>query len=247
MFYSPLDQFEIFALHKDIVESLTFTNSAFFIILLLFLFNTLFKFSLHKHTSFFPNNYYYFTYKLYSFVKDLVKENLGNKYMKFFPLIFFLFNFILFANMVGMVPYSFTVTSHIMVTFTLSFAFFWGINLLGIRKHGFHFLSLFLPGGSPLMIAPFLVIIELVSYLARVFSLAIRLFANLMSGHTLLKILSNFGWLMLSNFGFWIIAAFVPILIVFAVTGLEIAIAFLQAYVFTILICIYLNDSLNLH
>lgn len=245
--FSPLDQFEIFSIHKNNVESLTFTNSAFFIILIFFLFNLLFKFSLHKHTSIFANNYNYFLFRLFSFVKELVKENLGTKYMVFFPLIFFLFNFILFSNMVGMVPYSFTVTSHIMVTFTLSFAFFWGINLLGIRKHGFHFLSLFLPGGSPIMIAPFLVIIELVSYIARVFSLAIRLFANLMSGHTLLKILSNFGWLMLSNFGFWVIASLIPILIVFAVTGLEIAIAFLQAYVFTILICIYLNDSLNLH
>jgi ATP synthase subunit 6 len=245
--YSPLDQFEIFSIHKENVESLTFTNSAFFIVLIFVLLNLLFKFSLHKNTNIFANNYNYFLYRLFSFVKELVKENLGTKYMIFFPLIFFLFNFILFSNMVGMVPYSFTVTSHIMVTFTLSFAFFWGINLLGIRKHGFHFLSLFLPGGSPIMIAPFLVIIELVSYIARVFSLAIRLFANLMSGHTLLKILSNFGWLMLSNFGFWVIASLVPILIVFAVTGLEIAIAFLQAYVFTILICIYLNDSLNLH
>lgn len=205
------------------------------------------RISLHIHSTLYNNNFSYFFYKLFVFVKDIVKENLSVKYIKFLPLIFYLFLFIFFSNMVGMVPYSFTVTSHIMVTFTVAFAFFWGINLLGIRKHGFHFLGLFLPGGSPIMIAPFLVIIELVSYIARVFSLSIRLFANLMSGHTLLKILSNFGWLMLSNFGFWVLAAFIPIGIVFAVTGLEIAIAFLQAYVFTILICIYLNDSLNLH
>lgn len=245
--YSPLDQFEIFAIHKEHVESLTFTNSAFFICLIFILTNLMFKFALHQYVSLFFSNISLFVKQIVMFVQALVKENLGIQYMYFFPLIFFLFNFILFANMVGMVPYSFTVTSHIMVTFCLSFAFFWGINLLGIRKHGFHFLGLFLPGGSPILIAPFLVIIELVSYIARVFSLAIRLFANLMSGHTLLKILSNFGWLMLSNFGFWIIAAFVPLIIVFAVTGLEIAIAFLQAYVFTILICIYLNDALNLH
>lgn len=142
-----------------------------------------------------------------------------------------------------MIPYSFTVTSHLIVTFSLAFALFLGLNILGIFLHRSHFLSLFFPPGAPMGLAPLLVLIEFVSYIFRVLSLSVRLFANLMSGHTLLKILASFSWLVVSFYGVFIL----PLIIIFIVTGLELAIAFLQAYIFSVLLCIYLNDAFNLH
>ena len=147
----------------------------------------------------------------------------------------------------GMIPYSFTVTSHIVVTLGLASMAFLGINIIGIRIHGLHLLSLFLPAGAPLALAPLLVIIELVSYSFRVISLALRLFANMMSGHCLLKILAGFAWTMLSAGGILTILHLLPLIVIFAIVGLELCIAFLQAYVFTVLLCIYLNDAISLH
>jgi ATP synthase subunit 6 len=129
----------------------------------------------------------------YQMVLDVVNQNAGPAGRKFFPLIFTTFTLILFCNLLGMIPYSFTTTSHLIVTFSMALAIFIGINILGILKNGTHFLSLFFPPGAPLALAPFLVLIEFVTYIFKVLSLAIRLFANLMSGHTLLKILSTFG------------------------------------------------------
>lgn len=146
-----------------------------------------------------------------------------------------------------MVPYSFTVTSHVVVTVALASFFFLAINIIGARKHGFKMLSLFLPSGAPLILAPLLVVIEAVSYSFRIISLALRLFANMMSGHCLLKILAGFAWTMFASGGFLGLAHFLPLLVIFAIVGLELSIAFLQAYVFTVLLCIYLNDALNLH
>jgi ATP synthase subunit 6 len=124
---------------------------------------------------------------------------------------------------------------------------FIGINIIGVKTHGFHLLSLFLPSGAPIALAPLLVAIELVSYSFRVVSLALRLFANMMSGHCLLKILAGFAWTMLSAGSFLTIAHFLPLIVIFAIVGLEISIAFLQAYVFTVLLCLYLNDAISLH
>jgi ATP synthase subunit 6 len=180
---------------------------------------------------------------LYTFILGVVNENAGPKGIKHFPLIFTTFMLILICNVLGMIPYSFTVTSHLIVTFSTALAIFIGINIIGILKNRKHFLSLFFPPGAPLALAPLLVFIELVSYVFRVLSLAIRLFANLMSGHTLLKILSSFGWAAVSFWGLF----FVPLAIIFLITGLEIAIACLQAYIFSVLLCIYINDAFNLH
>jgi ATP synthase subunit 6 len=129
----------------------------------------------------------------YQVVLNIVKENAGEKGIRFFPLIFTTFMLILGCNLLGMIPYSFTVTSHLIITFTSALAIFTGMNILGILKHKKHFLSLFFPPGAPLGLAPLLVFIEFVSYIFRVLSLSIRLFANLMSGHTLLKILATFS------------------------------------------------------
>lgn len=179
----------------------------------------------------------------YQFILNVVNENAGPKGRKFFPLIFTTFVIILTCNVLGMIPYSFTVTSHLIVTFCTALAIFTGMNILGILKHGKHFLSLFFPPGAPIALAPLLVLIESVSYVFRVLSLSIRLFANLMSGHTLLKILATFSWGVVSLWGIFLL----PLTIIFIVTGLEMAIAFLQAYIFAVLLSIYLNDAFNLH
>jgi F-type H+-transporting ATPase subunit a len=146
-----------------------------------------------------------------------------------------------------MVPYSFTPTSHLILTFSFSFLTFITGTLVGLYRNGLHFFSLFLPAGAPVAIAPFIIVIEIISYLARLFSLAIRLFANIMAGHTLLKILTSFCWIMLNTGVFLFIVQWFPLVIVFAITGLEIIIGMLQAYVFTMLSIIYFNDAFNLH
>jgi F-type H+-transporting ATPase subunit a len=146
-----------------------------------------------------------------------------------------------------MIPYSFTSTSHLIVTFSLSVSIFIAVTIIGFQTHGIHFFSFLLPPGAPLALAPFLVVIELVSYSFRAISLGVRLFANMMAGHTLVKILSGFAWTMLSAGGIMYIASAIPFLVVFALTFLEIGVACLQAYVFTILTCIYLNDAIHLH
>jgi len=178
---------------------------------------------------------------------SMVKENLGKEGLNFFPLVFTLYIFIIFANLVGMVPYSYTVTSQIIITLSLSMIGFLTINIVGIKKHKINFLSLFLPSGAPIALAPLLVPLEFISYSFRVVSLAVRLFANMMAGHTLLKILATFAWKMLSIGGIFLIIQLFPLAVIIAITGLELAIAFLQAYVWTTLTCLYLSDALNLH
>ena len=179
----------------------------------------------------------------YDLILNVVNDNAGPKGRKFFPLIFTTSMIILICNVQGMIPYSFTVTSHSIVTFSLALAIFIGINILGVLRNGRHFLSLFFPPGTPLPLAPLPVFIELVSHVLRVLSLSIRLFANLMSGHTLLKILSGFAWAAVPARGLFLI----PLVIIFLVTGSELAIAFLQAYIFSVLLRIHINDAFNLH
>jgi len=183
----------------------------------------------------------------YLTVRDLIRDNVGPAGARYFPYIFSLFIFILLANVVGLVPYSFTITSHLLVTFCLALSSFIAINFIGIKKHGWHMLSLFLPPGSSLALAILLVPIEFISYIFRPISLSVRLFANMMAGHTLLKVIAGFAWVMTTlGFGLWL-AHFIPIAILTILMGLELAVAIIQAYVFTILICIYLNDAIHLH
>jgi ATP synthase subunit 6 len=184
---------------------------------------------------------------MYDFVLSLINENIKQGGLAYFPLIFTVFVFLLSCNLMGMIPYSFTVTSHIVVTFGLALGIFIGVNIIGAKIHGIHFFSLFLPSGVPLIMAPFLVLVELIGYSFRVVSIALRLFANMMAGHSLLKILAGFAWTMFSAGGSLAIAHLVPVLVIFAIVGLELGIAFLQAYVFSVLLCIYLNDAISLH
>lgn len=248
MFISPLEQFQIISLIPIEIfnMNISFTNSSLMMMLALFLIITSFNRAIINN-KIIPVRKQAVVESIYEFVYNLVNENIGEKGNKYFPFIFILFIFILTLNLIGMIPYSFTVTSHIIVTFFLSLSIFIGVTIIGFMHHKIHFFSFFLPAGSPVLLAPFLVVIELISYTSRAFSLAIRLFANMMSGHSLLKILAGFSWTMLSAGGLFYVLQLIPLIVVFLITGLEIGIAFLQAYVFVVLTCIYLNDSINLH
>ena len=184
--------------------------------------------------------------KMFLFVKGFYQENLGSTSL-YFLYVYFLFLIIVFSNLFGMIPFSFTITSQVLITFSCSLTAFIALNFIGFRKHGLNFFSMFLPNGVPLVIAPFLVPIEFISYNARVFSLAIRLFANMMSGHALMHILGDFCFAILVYLSFGFFAGLVLSGFIIAVSVLELAIAVLQAYVFTVLVCIYLHDAIYLH
>ena len=177
----------------------------------------------------------------YNFIAKMISDTAGSKAKPYFPFIFSLFMFVLFCNMLGMLPYSFTVTSHIIVTLIMAIFIFIAVTVIGFLKHGFGYLKLFVPSGVPLVLLPLITIIEIISYLSRPVSLSVRLFANMMAGHTMLKVFGGFV-ISLGMLGGWL-----PLGFSVALTGLEILVAFLQAYVFAILTCIYLNDALNLH
>lgn len=177
----------------------------------------------------------------YEFVAGMVRDNVGSAGRRYFPFVFSLFMFILFANLIGLLPYSFTVTSHIIVTFSMALFVFLGVTLIAIAKHGFKFLTFFMPAGVPVFMAPVLVPIEIVSYLSRPVSLSIRLFANMMAGHTMMKVFAAF----IIPLGF--LGGWAPLAVDVALTGFEFLVAFLQAYVFTVLTCLYLNDALHMH
>lgn len=249
MIFTPLEQFSIFSIipiHFGNIY-LSFTNSSLYLFFATGLI-VLFFYLVTQHGGFLvPSRWQSLMEMIYEFVVSLVDEQIGPKGRKFFPLIFTTFVFLLFTNLIGMIPYSFTATSHMVITFGLSVSLFIGITIVGFQVHGLHFFSFLLPKGAPLILAPLLVVLELVSYCFRAISLGVRLFANMMAGHTLVKILSGFAWTMLSVGGLLTVASIIPFGIVFALTGLEIGVACLQAYVFTILTCIYLNDAINLH
>nr|BCT43030.1 ATPase subunit 6 [Musa itinerans var. formosana] len=197
-----------------------------------------------------PNAWQSLVELLYDFVLNPVNEQIGgrNVNQKFFPCISVTLTFSLFCNPQGMIPYSFTVTSHFLITLTLSFSLVIGITIVGFQRHGLHFFSFSLPAGVPLPLAPFLVLLELIPHCFRALSSGIRLFANMMAGHSSVKILSGFAWtILLLNNVFYFIGDPGPFFIVLALTGPELGVAILQAHVSTISICIYLNDATNLH
>ena len=245
---SPLEQFEIVTIFSVLLFGLnvSLTNSSFFLLLSSFIIICSLTLSFFK-ISLVPTLWQLLKESLYEVTSNMVKDNLGKQGEAYFPFIFTLHLLLLTCNLIGMVPYSFTVTSHIVFTFGLSLSIFIGINIIGIQTHGINFFSLFLPRGVPLIIVPLLVTIEFVSYIIKVFTLSIRLFANMTSGHTLLKIIAGFAWTMLSTGGLLAFFHIIPLGLLIALIGLEFGIAALQAYVFTLLTCIYLNDVLNMH
>nr|YP_009498151.1 ATPase subunit 6 [Senna tora]AWW13953.1 ATPase subunit 6 [Senna tora] len=252
---SPLDQF---AIHPWIPFNLdsfyfSFTNPSFFMLLTLSLVLLLIYLVTKKGGGkSVPNAWQSLVELIYDFVLNLVNEQIGglsgNVKQKFFPCISVTFTFSLFCNPQGMIPYSFTVTSHFLITLGLSFSIFIGITIVGFQRNGLHFLSFSLPAGVPLPLAPFLVLLELIPHCFRALSSGIRLFANMMAGHSSVKILSGSAWTMLCmNDLFYFIGDLGPLFIVLALTGLELGVAISQAHVSTISICIYLNDATNLH
>jgi len=239
----PLEQFEI----KTIVPvevaglNLSFTNSALWMLLSVATISLLLVYGTRgRHMV--PTRLQSVGEMLYEFIANLIRENAGSAGRPYFPFIFSLFMFILMGNLMGMIPaVSFTYTSHIIVTFGMAMVVFLGVTVIGLVKHGLHFFTLFFPSGAPVFMAPLLVPIEILSYLSRPISLSVRLFANMMAGHVMLKVFAGFA-VMLGAIG-----GIVPTALLVALTGFEFLVAVLQAYVFTILTCIYLNDALHLH
>jgi F-type H+-transporting ATPase subunit a len=184
---------------------------------------------------------------MYEFVADMVRSNVGNEGRPYFPVIFTLFMFVLFSNLLGLIPYSYTTTSQIVVTFAMALTIFVGVTLIALVKHGFHFFSFFVPSGAPKALIPFLVIIEVISYFVRPVSLSVRLFANMLAGHTMLKVFAGLAVMIASAGGVAAAGSVLPLIAIIGLTGLEVLVAVLQAYVFTILTCMYLNDALHLH
>ena len=238
----PIHQFEI----KELIPlelfetNISFTNSSLFMSLSIISVILLLLISI-KNQSLIPSRLQSISEIFYEFIANMISDNIGKKGHKFFPLIFTLFTFILFGNLLGMLPYSFTFTSHIIVTFAMAITVFIGVTILGLVKHGVHFFSFFVPPGVSIVLWPLMIPIEIISYLSRPISLSVRLFANLTAGHTMLKVFAGF----VVSMG--IVGGILPFLFVIALTGLELLIAFLQAYVFTILTCFYINDAMHLH
>ena len=240
---NPMQQFTVTKIGPEIKIAgidLSFTNASLFmvisaslIILLLFIGS--------KEKKIIPTKIQLITEMFYTFVAKMISDTAGSKAKPYFPFIFSLFMFVLFCNMVGMLPYSFTVTSHIIVTLILALFIFIAVTIIGFINHGLKYLSIFVPSGVPTILLPLITVIEIISYLSRPVSLSVRLFANMMAGHTMLKVFGGFV-VSLGILGGWL-----PLSFSVALTGLEILVAFLQAYVFAILTCIYLNDALNLH
>lgn len=250
-FQSSLEQFDIFPILSLFLFKfdLSFTNSSWSVLLALFFYFILFFLSVPgKHATLKFNRIFYFYKNIYNVVLNMVLENAGKKGIFMFPYMYTLFVFILFINLFGMVPYNFTATSHLIFTFFLSFVTFLAINIIGFKIHKIEFFNLFLPQGAPFLLSPLLIPIETISYVFRVISLSVRLFANMMAGHTLLKVIAGFAWVMACKAIFVLnVVHIIPLLVVFLLVGLELGVAFIQAYVFTILSCIYLSDVISLH
>lgn len=242
MTHSPLDQFKV----KEIISfhllgyDASITNSALFMIIS-GIFITSYFLIAFKRKKLIPSRLQISGELLYSLISNMLGQNVGSKGKEFIPLVFTLFLFILTCNLFGMIPYGFTVTSHISVTFALAMVIFMLVTLVGIYLHGWHFFSLFLPRGTPWWLAPLMVVIELFVYMARPVSLSLRLAANMVAGHVLLKVLAGFVLSMT------IYLKILPIPFIVILIGFEIFVAILQAYIFTILSCVYLNDAVNLH
>jgi ATP synthase subunit 6 len=245
---SPLEQFAILPFFLIRIGQFDFsiTNSTMILTLGMasFLF---FAYNIFCKLLIIPGRFQVVIEDFYEIICSLVVDNIGVKGMHFFSLIFSLFLTILISNLTGLVPYSFTTTSHLIITFYLGLSFFLAINIIGVRIHGNHFFCLFLPQGSDLMLAPLLIPIEIISYIFRPISLSVRLFANMMAGHTLLKVIVGFAWSMMACTGVTFVAHIIPLIALVALVGLELAVACIQTYVFVILTCIYFNDALNLH
>ena len=244
MLYSPLEQFEILIYYNIsfLGLDLSLTNASFYLILIFTTIVVFFYFSFYY--SYVISNSWQLVFELlYSFMLKLYLRTLPLYALKFFPLFFCIFLFILFSNLLGLMPFGFTVTSHVFFTAFIGFSVFVGLTIRAFATFNVHFIKLYIVEGVPTALLPLLFVIEILSYWIRPISLSVRLFANMFAGHTLLNILSNFGITFLNKQ--FLIAVF-PLLFVLAICVLEFGIAFLQAYVFVNLLCMYLSDTLRM-
>ena len=248
---SPLEQFEVtnlISLNAPILGylNISLTNLGLYSIIVL-----LIVLGLHYHANndnkLVPSSWSIILETIFASINSMVREQIGSRNEIYLPLIYSLFFFILLGNLVSNVPYSFAITASAIVCLGLSFTIFVGVTILSLSIHKIKFFSYFIPSGTPLALVPLLVLIELVSYLARAASLGIRLFANLVAGHTLLKILSTFLYKLFSGTLIVAILTFVPFSIFIGLIGLELAVSLIQAFVFNLLVCSYIKDAIELH
>lgn len=242
MVSSPIEQFKVKTIGQEIIlgnVNISFSNSALFMVLTSLVIFLFFYLGL-KRSSIIPSKLQMASEISYNFVAGIAKENIGDKANIFFPLIFSIFLFILFGNLIGIIPYSFAFTSQVVIAFSLSVLVFLVTTIYGIYNHGFQFLRIFLPSGIPLALVPLMFFIELLSYFAKALSMGIRLFANIMAGHIIVEIFAGFI-VALGLFGI------IPLSITLLIFGFEIAIACLQAYVFTILSCLFIQQVTEFH
>jgi F-type H+-transporting ATPase subunit a len=238
----PLHQFTIhqyFRILKIGDMDLSFTNSSLAIVWVIGLIYVLLSITTRER-KLIPGRMQALAEIAYRFIADTIGNNVGADGQKYFPFVFSIFLFVLFGNLFGMIPYAFTFTSHIIATFTLAMIVFLFVTILGFVNHGVKFLRIFAPSGVSVGLLCFLVPIELISYFSRPISLSVRLFANMMAGHTMMKVFAGFV-VMLNVFGV------APLAVNVLLTGFEIVVSLLQAYIFTILTCVYLNDAVHLH
>lgn len=238
----PLQQFQINPIIPIEVGGydISFTNSALWMLLAVVVTTAVMMISM-RQKALVPGRLQNIGEILYEFISKMVQDTIGREGRKYFPFVFSIFMIVLMGNLLGMIPYSFTYTSHIIVTGVLAMIVFLGATAIGFFKHGLHFFSLFVPKGLPIFILPLIFCIEVISYLSRPVSLSVRLFANMMAGHTMLKIFAGFC------VSLPIVASTLPMLVNVALVGFEILVAFIQAYVFAILTCVYLKDGIELH
>jgi F-type H+-transporting ATPase subunit a len=245
----PLHQFKIYSLIPIDISggNVSFTNSAFYMLLSVVIAMALIVGGMRRRLLV-PSRLQSVAEMAYEFVAGMVNSNAGPEGRPFIPFVFALFLFLLLGNLIGMIPYTFTFTSHLIVTATLAMVVFVMVTLLGFIKHGFHFFSKFVPKGVPAVLMPLMIPLEIISYFIRPVSLSVRLFANIMAGHTMLKVFAGFIVMLASAFG--AVGYFVglaPLALVVVLVGFEFFVAAIQAYVFVLLTVIYIQDSLELH
>jgi F-type H+-transporting ATPase subunit a len=249
---SPLEQFEInpfISLNIPLLGYLQFsiTNFGFYALLTVIIILGLFLGG-NNNEMIIANRWSVAAESLYHTVNNMVKIQIGGpKGEYYFPFIFSLFSFILFANLISLVPYSFAVTSHLVATLSLSLGILIGVTIIGFQTHGLKFFSIIVPAGSPEILLPFLIILELISYIAKGISHGLRLAINLLAGHCLMLIIAGFIFNFMIKGIIPLIISPLPLIILIAISGLELAIAFIQAYVFSLLASSYIKDSLDLH
>jgi F-type H+-transporting ATPase subunit a len=248
---SPLNQFEVTSLIGVNAPILGYLNLTLSNLALYSCFILLTVLGFHAYgnndSKLIPNKWSISLESSFASISSMVRDQIGSHNEVYLPFVYSLFFFILFGNLISNVPYSFAVTASGIVSLGLSFTIFMGVTILSLSIHGIKFFSFFVPAGTPLALVPLLVLIELVSYLARAVSLGVRLFANIVAGHTLLKILSTYLYQLFSGSLFVAVLTLIPFSIFLALIGLELAVSLIQAFVFTLLVCSYLRDAIELH